>query len=238
MIFIILKNSGKTLVRFLLFLNKKCLPAAGFYYFIFLTRSNLDSPEINFWQNSRFCTKQCFIIKQSPQRKIGITFCVVVRFWCPIAEMKATVMPLHMILDLSKNIYFSKSYSRKLFATKKTQLDFQKNIFKKIKKYNILFFRNFEIFDFRWLFKEKNRKSDFLKNQNCGFFWTYFFSENRVEFFWSQKVFGCNFSNFQYFLMILDAFDAQTTGLSNAPKNFKNGPVRKKLFPKNLGVVI
>ena len=50
-------------------------------------------------------------------------------------------MPLHMLLDLSKNIYFSKSYSRKLFVVKKTQLDFQKNIFKKLfKKSKILIF--------------------------------------------------------------------------------------------------
>ena len=46
----------------------------------------------------------------------------------------------------------------------------------------------------------------------------------------------CNFSSFQYFLMILDAFDAETTGAFNAPKNIKNGSVVQKLSPKNLGV--
>ena len=46
----------------------------------------------------------------------------------------------------------------------------------------------------------------------------------------------CNFSSFQYFSIILDAFDAQRTGAFNAPKNIKNGSVVKKLSSKNLGV--
>ena len=38
--------------------------------------------------------------------------------------------------------------------------------------------------------------------------------------------------------MILDAFDAQTTGAFNAPKNIKNGQELEELSPKNLGVSI
>ena len=56
------------------------------------------------------------LLRQGPEfRKIRITFCVVVRFGCPIAEMKDTVMPVHMPLDLYKNMYSFKSYSRKHF---------------------------------------------------------------------------------------------------------------------------
>ena len=40
---------------------------------------------------------------------------------------------------------------------------------------------------------------------------------------------SCNFLNFEYFLMISKAFDAETPGLSNASKNIKNGSVVEKL---------
>ena len=36
--------------------------------------------------------------------------------------------------------------------------------------------------------------------------------------------------------MISNREEAHATGAFNAPKNIKNGPVVKKLFPKNLGV--
>ena len=62
--------------------------------------------------------------------------------------MKATVMPLHMLLDLNKNIYFSKSYSRKLFVVKKTQLDFLKNKNQKtFQKIQISIFKKSLFFD-------------------------------------------------------------------------------------------
>ena len=44
---------------------------------------------------------------------------------------------------------------------------------------------------------------------------------------------GCNFSSFQYFLMILDAFEAQTTGAFNAPKNIQNRQELAELCQKN-----
>ena len=102
-------------------------------------------------------SKLCLIIRGPPLGFLGITFCVRVRFWCPIAKMKATDMPLHMLLDLNKNIYFSKSYSRKLFVVKKTQLVFLKKIFSK----------NFS----------KNPKFRFLKKSRFRFFWKV--NENR-----------------------------------------------------------
>ena len=34
------------------------------------------------------------------------------------------------------------------------------------------------------------------------------FSQNRVEFFWSQKVFGCNFSKNKYFYLNPKAYEA------------------------------
>ena len=115
----------------------------------------------------------------------------MVRFLCPITEMKATVIPLHMLLDLSKNIHFPKSYSRKLFVTKKTQVDFQKIIFKKLfKKSKCLGFRNFEIFNLHRFFQRKYRKSDLLKNHNFGFFEKFFekyFSEIELSFFGHKK---------------------------------------------------
>ena len=45
----------------------------------------------------------------------------------------------------------------------------------------------------------------------------------------------CNFPSFQYFFMILDAFEAQTTGAFNAPKNIKNGQELAELCRKNRG---
>ena len=38
--------------------------------------------------------------------------------------------------------------------------------------------------------------------------------------------------------MISKAFNAETIGVSNAPKNIKNGAVSEKLSSKNLGVVV
>ena len=44
-----------------------------------------------------------------------------------------------------------------------------------------------------------------------------------------QNVFGSNFSKNKYFLMKLKAFEAETTRLSNAPRNIKNGPIAEKI---------
>ena len=136
--------------------------------------------------------KQCLRIKRIPQRKIGITFCVVVRFWCPIAEMKATVMPLHMLLDLSKNIYFSKSYSRKLFVIKKTQLDFLK-----------IFWKNFWNFRFSLTFQQKNRKKWFLEKSKCWIFWNVFwkyFLKIEFSFFYHNKFSAVTFGKINNFI--------------------------------------
>ena len=38
--------------------------------------------------------------------------------------------------------------------------------------------------------------------------------------------------------MILDAFEAQTTGAFNAPKNIENGQELEELSPQNLGVTV
>ena len=117
---------------------------------------------LNFPGNPKFILKLCVTIRRTPLGFFGITFCVVVRFWCPVAEMKATDMPLHVLLDLSKNIYFSKSYSRKLFVIKKTQLDFHKNIFKKKTLKKMIFQKN--IFRFFWWKVNENRKFQNYEN--------------------------------------------------------------------------
>ena len=136
-----------------------------------------------------------------------------------------------------KNIYFFKSYSRKLFVIKKTQLDFlKKNIFKKSK---ILIFQNFENFDFHWLFKKKLEKMSFSKIKILDFWKVFFknsFSKNRVWLFGSQKVFGCNFWKNKYFFTNPKAYEAACPWLPFPLLDIKNGPLRKKLSPKNLGV--
>ena len=111
--------------------------------------------------------KLWLIIRCSPLGFSGITFCVLVRFWCPIAKMKATDKPLHMLLDLSKNIYFSKSYSRKLFVVKKTQLDFQKKIFSKKIKNNQNF--DFSKITFSIFLLKREWKFEILKTQILDF---------------------------------------------------------------------
>ena len=68
-------------------------------------------------------------------------------------------------------------------------------------------------------------RQDFSKKQRC--------IEN-----YEASLICCNFSSFRYCLMILDAFDAQTTGTFNAPKNIENGQELEELSPKNLGVII
>ena len=132
--------------------------------------------------------KQCLRIKRIPQRKIGITFCVVIRFWCPIAEMKATAMPLHMLLDLNKNIYFSKSYSRKLFVVVFQQLDFQKIFFRK---------NNFEKWQFL-IFREKHFEIFFLE---------FFFENIRFWCFQKNKIFEKIFFRDRKFLQIWKIFE-------------------------------
>ena len=111
----------------------------------------------------------------------------MVRFWCPIAKMKATDKPLHMLLDLNKNIYFSKSYSRKLFVIKKTQLDFQKNIFKKLFKNN----KNFDFWKNHFFdFFEKSMKIEnfkILKNRNFEFLKRFCGQKNSTLF--SENIF-------------------------------------------------
>ena len=165
----------------------------------------------------------------------------MVRFWCPIAQMKATTIPLHMLLDLSKNIYFSKSYSRKLFVIKKAKLDFLKNIFKKLfKKSKILIFEKIIFLIFFWKVNENRKFQNFEKPKFWifeNFFFETFFFENRVEFFWPQKVFGCNFWKNKYFFTNPKAYEADCPWLPFPLLDIKNGPLRKTLSPKNLGGV-
>ena len=94
---------------------------------------------------------------------------------------------------------------------------------------------------FEFLFVEKSMKIEIfkiLKNQNFGFFEKFFeniFSKNRVEFFWPQKVFGCNFWKNKYFFTNPKAYEADCPWLPFPLLDIKNGPLRKKLSPKNLG---
>ena len=66
-----------------------------------------------------------------------------------------------MLLDLNKNIYFSKSYSRKLFVVKKLNSIFRKNIFQKT------FFQTEKFEEKKF---SKNRHFDLKKQvSNLGF---------------------------------------------------------------------
>ena len=116
--------------------------------------------------------------------------------------------------------------------SKKLNSFFWKKIFSKT-------FQKIQNFDFSkfWKFRfsltfQKNRKSDFWKIKILNFlifFWKYFFSENRVEFFWPQKVFGCNFSKNKYFYLNPKAYEAAWPWLSFPLLDIKNGPLHKKL---------
>ena len=147
-----------------------------------------------------------------------------------------------MHLKSSKNIENSKSYSWFTTIGANSQLHFLKNIFSKnfSKNPKFRFFQNFEIFDFHWLFFKKSKKCVFLKNRNFGFFEKFFeniFSKNRVWLFGPQKVFGCNFWKNKYFFTNPKAYEAACPWLPFPLLDIKNGPLRKKLSPKNLGGV-
>ena len=126
-------------------------------------------------------------------------------------------------------------------------LDFlKKNIFS-VK--NFIFFRRSKKFS-RFFLKDfwKSKKFKFLRQISWFFstIWIFlifkifnFFDQKNTVFFFRAvenhraSSISCNFSSFQYFLMILDALVAQTTGAFNAPKNIKNGQELAKLFSKN-----
>ena len=85
--------------------------------------------------------------------------------------MKATVMPVHMLLDLYKNIYFSKSYSRKLFVTEKIFPKKIENIFQKhFRKITFLKKIDFSKIMFSKFFRfSKNYFSNILSFENLYF---------------------------------------------------------------------
>ena len=143
-----------------------------------------------------------------------------------------------MLLDLDKNIYFSKSYSRKLFVIKKTQLDFFEKYFQKtFQQKKTPTFRFCKILKIS-IFIDFSKKWFFQKSKFWIFwkvFWKYFFKKSSWVV-WSQKVFGCNFWKNKYFFTNPKAYEAACPWLPFPLLDIKNGPVHKKLSPKNLGV--
>ena len=102
---------------------------------------------------------------------------------------------------------------------------------------NFWFFKK-SLFRENFNFSKFSRKSDFLKIGNLDCFRPpRFFKKRCIKNFEASLIY-CNFSSFQYFLMILDAFEAQTTGAFNAPKNIENGQELEELSQKNVGVSI
>ena len=127
----------------------------------------------------------------------------------------------------SKNHFFGKNMTFQIFRSQKKRCFFENFTFletsnldvsRKVKFSKKLFFLRSKIlkshiFSKKWFFE----KPTFLISQN------YFLDRNfRAVKSHGTSLICCNFSSFQYFLMILDAFDAQRARAFNAPKNIQN----------------
>ena len=150
-------------------------------------------------------------------------------FWiCKKIFICSKVTVENYLLSKKLNSFFRKYFSENIFDKSKI------SIFRKIIFRSKIFHRNF-----RWKFFD--RKNIFRKIEFFHFskiFFEKWFSENRVEFFWLQKVFGCNFWTNEYFFTNPKAYEQAWPWLSFPLLDIKNGPLRKKLSRFFVGVTV
>ena len=137
---------------------------------------------------------------------------------------------------VKKYLFFQK-LQPKTFCGQKNSTRFFEKIFSKnfSKNPKFWFFKILKISIFIDFSTKKTRKNDFFKNQNFDFFKSFlkiFFQKKQVEFFWPQKVFGCNFWKNKYFFTNPKAYEAACPWLPFPLLDIKNGPLRKKVIPK------
>ena len=131
-----------------------------------------------------------------------------------------------MLLISSKNIYFSKSYSR--FTTVSVisyTFFFLQKSFQKIQN---LGFSKFQNFRFSLTFQQKKSKKWFFEKSKFWIFWNVFWKYvfwKSSWVFWPQIFFGCNFSKNQYFYLNPKAYQAACPWLSFSLLDIKNGPL-------------